>query len=143
MTCNDSAMASAASGGMCCSSPTSLTWEKLSPAEFQQLQDFAACKLINYLFWHEVSSIPWLLVFKISRQGIWPTHFVQYHSNSAVKCEKKPWNKSKAQIKVFMKNFQKILDENFWFVLMMLTLDFIFYLSKILILGIEDIYLGN
>ena len=41
MTCNDSAMASVTSGGM---TSASLTWEKLSPAEFQQLQDFAACK---------------------------------------------------------------------------------------------------
>lgn len=27
-----------------------LTWEKLSPAEFQQLQDFAACKSLYYLY---------------------------------------------------------------------------------------------
>ena len=115
MTCNDSAMASAASGGMCCSSPTSLTWEKLSPAEFQQLQDFAACKLINYSFSHEVSSIPWLLlVFKISRQGIWPTHFVQYHSNSAVKCEKKTLE----QVKGSNQSFYEEFSENSWWKLL-------------------------
>ena len=42
MTCNDSAMASVASGGIMTSNE--MKWEKLSPAEFQQLQDFAACK---------------------------------------------------------------------------------------------------
>ena len=116
MTCNDSAMASAASGGMCCSSPTSLTWEKLSPAEFQQLQDFAACKLINYSFSHEVSSIPWLLVFKISRQGIWPTHFVQYHSNSAVKCEKNLGTRMKSKFlwRIFRKFLMKTFDLCWW-----------------------------
>ena len=113
MTCNDSAMASAASGGMCCSSPTSLTWEKLSPAEFQQLQDFAACKLINYSFSHEVSSIPWLLVFKISRQGIWPTHFVQYHNKSAVKCEKNLATSQRLKSKFLWRIFRKFLMKTF------------------------------
>ena len=42
MTCNDSAMASVTSGGIMTSNE--MKWEKLSPAEFQQLQDFAACK---------------------------------------------------------------------------------------------------
>ena len=65
MTCNDSAMASAASGGMV-PSPTSLTWEKLSPAEFQQLQDFAACKLINYLLRHDDAKLGLFRTLKLA-----------------------------------------------------------------------------
>ena len=57
MTCNDSAMASVASGGIMTSNE--MKWEKLSPAEFQQLQDFAACK----------SYVIFLKVHKILRKG--------------------------------------------------------------------------
>ena len=38
------------SGG-CARGHQQLTWEKLSPEEFQQLQDFAACKsILNFTF---------------------------------------------------------------------------------------------
>ena len=36
--------------------PSNFTWEKLSPSEFQQLQDFAACKYLSIIFVTEILS---------------------------------------------------------------------------------------
>ena len=34
----------------------SLTWQKLSPAEFQQLQDYMACKYFNNKIWYFINN---------------------------------------------------------------------------------------
>ena len=80
MTCNDSAMASVTSGGM---TSTSLTWEKLSPAEFQQLQDFAACKSLfawkirHYNSGGVYSRIHFIWTFSLlSSDQIAPTYYI-------------------------------------------------------------------
>ena len=39
----------------------SLTWQKLSPAEFQQLQDFMACKL-NIIYVNQITNIFFKLI---------------------------------------------------------------------------------
>ena len=64
MVCGGGVVGSGGSGcmsGGCARGHQQLTWEKLSPEEFQQLQDFAACKSILVIilfpaFFRELSS---------------------------------------------------------------------------------------